>query len=718
MAANAMDPFADSDDTRPSVGQPQTISLPAAVVVPGHDFAPGAIVADRFKVISLLGRGGFGCVYKVYQLLLKKEFALKTLNPANMTDLAISRFSKEAQAAGRLDHPNLVRAVDFGLIDGVQPYLVMDYVEGPTLAQYLKQHGRIDLKAALQMFIPISMALAYAHKEGVVHRDLKPSNIILSSVGPDSTAFIPRIVDFGIAKIQFGDESQALTLTGAGDVFGTPLYMSPEQCAGTGVDHRSDIYALGCLLFESLTGAPPFRGTNPLETMMQHSAAPVPSLKEASLGLEFPPALDKVIARMLAKDSRERYQNCMYVAQDLIALEQGNYDQVRAITTTGLNTIVPRKAKQPRRAILMLGLGVVAGAAIGFFAAKAEKPAQPQVVAQPPCPTTDILSPGFLKMDPSGDEGEFFLHKRGDKLVFQPPSATNHQLGTFYWWASGHLSRAIAAPGATLPANAKLIFAADSEMLISPHLWGYFRSNDLAGVLLKPHTCWLGTLVNSTVRTMPERDNLQILCLTDKSVSPRGFESIGNIADLRWLDLDGVTINDDQLLTGSQVAKLPNLKNLRVLRMNPVNSATPALAELVKASKLRRLELRSRDDITQTEVKLIQQLSSLDTLSLRGALSVPHSQLLDGLSNMPKLERLELDYQKSDIEQDGFRRMGHLKILALQHVPGNKVGAVGAAIGQRLPAGCKLLLNTSKEDNDANGWFDPLSQEPGKDELE
>jgi len=720
-----MNLFSDDDtSTRVSADQARATSLGGSVLPHDHDFAPGELVADRYKVLSVVGRGGFGCVYKVFQVLLKKEFALKTLNPTKMSQTTIQRFSKEAQAAGRLDHPNLVRAVDFGMIDGVKPYLVMDFVEGPTLAEYLQQRGRLDLKEALHMFIPITMALAYAHKEGVVHRDLKPSNIILCPFGSGSSQFIPKIVDFGIAKIQFGDETQALTLTGAGDVFGTPLYMSPEQCAGIGVDSRSDIYALGCLLFEALTGAPPFRGGNAMETMMQHGFTPLPTLKESSLGIDFPPALENVLAKMLAKEPSDRYQTCMHVAEDLIALERGDFGKVRALTTTGVNKVSHRQSKKRLESILFLCLGIILGAAIGSFAAARLKPDSAQIPAKTAIAASQVedAPPGF-KGDPAGDESEFFFHKASDGFVFQPPPGKHHNFGQFFWWDSGRLSQVAAASGKSIPNNARLIFEADGEMLTYPYLWAYFRPTDLSGVLIKPHTCWLGELVNSTVRAMPLQDNLRLLCMSDKSVSEKALDSIGTITNLRWLDLDGVTLNDDQIVTGSSIAKLPNLKNLRVLRMDPVDSGTSVLLELGKASQLRRLGLRSKSGITAADVKLIERLASVDTLSLRGVIDVPRDKLLDALSHLPNLQRLELDYLASDREQDGFKKLSHLKTLVLQNV--HKPDEVNSAVGKRLPAHCELMTPAANskdalktdEQKFVSVFFDPLIQDPDQDKL-
>src|SRR5262249_17619040 len=157
--------------------------------------------------------------------------------------------------------------VDCGLIDEGQPYFVMDFVEGESVAKYLMKHGTMGPSDAISVCIAVCSGLAYAHELGIVHRDIKPGNIMLVP-NEEKNVWVPKIVDFGVARLNSSEMAESLTATG--DVFGTPLYMSPEQCAGQKVDLRSDIYSLGCVLFEMLTGGPPFRGDSALSIMMQH----------------------------------------------------------------------------------------------------------------------------------------------------------------------------------------------------------------------------------------------------------------------------------------------------------------------------------------------------------------------------------------------------------------------------------------------------------------
>ncbi len=290
--------------------------------LPENDvFRAGDLVAEgHYRIVRFLGRGAIGSVFCVERASSKDLFALKTLNTTITSETTWRRFQKEIDAASRLDHPNLVKAVDFGLLEDERPFMVMEFVEGITLADAISSRGRLSTDDALSIFIPLTDALAYAHRENVVHRDLKPSNIMLQSKGGE---VVPKLVDFGIAKIA---SESGKTLTQTADVFGTPLYMSPEQCVSAIVDHRSDIYSLGCVLFEVLTGAPPFSGDNSLSTMMQHRSDKPPTLSEASLGVVFPKGWEGLIAKMLVKDPAQRIQSCDEVLSKLKRIQTGDVE--------------------------------------------------------------------------------------------------------------------------------------------------------------------------------------------------------------------------------------------------------------------------------------------------------------------------------------------------------------------------------------------------------
>jgi serine/threonine protein kinase len=294
------------------------VPVPASGIAEGEAFMAGHIVGGKFKIISLVGTGGMGSVYRVEQIFLKQELALKVLDKRLVkSEVQMRRFQLEAVAAASLSHPNLVKVHDFGFLENQQPYLLMDFIRGITLAELLEKEGRLSFERARPIFVQSCEGLAFAHAKSIVHRDIKPGNImIVPGNGPETVGGV-KIVDFGIAKIASHEAGEVQALTRTGEIFGSPLYMSPEQCSGAPVDHRADIYSLGCALFEALTGTPPFVGTNALRTMMLHQTGTIPSLGEASLGIKFPPGVEALLHCMLNKEPHERYQSMLEVADVL-----------------------------------------------------------------------------------------------------------------------------------------------------------------------------------------------------------------------------------------------------------------------------------------------------------------------------------------------------------------------------------------------------------------
>lgn len=261
-------------------------------------FSPGSVIADKFQIKEKLGQGGMATVYRARQISLGRDVAIKVLHAHLNSDIdTIRRFDKEARAVGALKHHNLVGVVDNGIIDG-RPYLIMDYIDGTQLTDLLERES-LPWDKFLSLADQLCAGLAHAHHHGVVHRDLKPSNIMLTEENGIQTA---KIVDFGIAKSTKEDLSDPLTHTG--EIFGTTFYMSPEQCQGHPVDHRSDIYSLGCVFFQMLTGHMPFVGTSPISTVIKHLNDDVPSINRKDI----PPHVQKVIDRALAKSPSERFQ--------------------------------------------------------------------------------------------------------------------------------------------------------------------------------------------------------------------------------------------------------------------------------------------------------------------------------------------------------------------------------------------------------------------------
>jgi serine/threonine protein kinase len=261
------------------------------------------IIANNLRIENLLGRGGMGTVYRATHLSLDRVVAVKIINPefAANTDVT-QRFAREARLMAKLRHPRAAMIYDSGNLPDGRLFIVMEYVEGITLADVIKRDGKIPYKKAVEIAVSICDVLSEAHSLGIIHRDLKPANIMLNQQGV-------FVLDFGIAKLLNTDnaESMRLSMTGSGLLVGTPFYMSPEQCLGEPVEARSDLYSLGALLYEMLAGRPPFNDEVLSAVIIKHAMVEAPNITE--FAPDIPPALADVVNRLLAKKPADRPDN-------------------------------------------------------------------------------------------------------------------------------------------------------------------------------------------------------------------------------------------------------------------------------------------------------------------------------------------------------------------------------------------------------------------------
>jgi serine/threonine-protein kinase len=269
-------------------------------------FARGFAIG-AYRVIERLGDGGMGMVYIAEHALIGKRVAVKVLRGEyGATPQLVERFFNEARVTSSIRHPGIVEVFDFGYTETAQPYIVMELLEGRSLATRLAGGQKLPIAEALSIARGIASALAAAHARGVVHRDLKPDNVFLVP-DPDGGDGRVKLLDFGIAKLG-GDPSGARTRTGL--ILGTPQYMSPEQCRGASAcDHRSDLYSLGCVLFEMIAGRPPFVGDF-AELLAGHLNAPPPTLAA-------PPEIRALVSRLLAKDPTQRPRSAALLGAEL-----------------------------------------------------------------------------------------------------------------------------------------------------------------------------------------------------------------------------------------------------------------------------------------------------------------------------------------------------------------------------------------------------------------
>jgi len=282
----------------------------------------GQFIGQKYEVLEKVGEGGMGTIYKVMHGQLKRLFAMKVLTPGSsgFDRTRIERFDQEAKAASGLNHHNLVGIHDYGVTTEGVPYVVMEFVEGQTIDRFIANPGTFDDATALEIFIQLCDGIDYAHTKHIIHRDLKPSNIMLST---HDGKLIPRILDFGIAKVNDPDKEQGKVLTQTGELIGSPQYMSPEQCMGYRLDGRSDLYSLGCVMFEMLTGRKLFVGDSAMSVMFQHINERAPLFRTIDGAAKVRPELERVILQTLEKDPDNRYQNADDLRNDLLLIRSG-----------------------------------------------------------------------------------------------------------------------------------------------------------------------------------------------------------------------------------------------------------------------------------------------------------------------------------------------------------------------------------------------------------
>ncbi len=345
----------------------------------------GTTFADKYQILSILGTGGMSRVYKAKHSYMKRFVAVKLLHESATSDtVAKARFQLEAEAASALSHPNVITVHDYGLTPQGQAYFIMDCLEGTSLESILEEKKTLPLQEAVEIFTQALEGLDHAHRKGIIHRDIKPSNLVILDQ-EDGTQLV-KLVDFGIAKLVIPNEAEAKQqrLTQTGEIFGTPPYMSPEQCSGRKLDARSDIYSFGCLMYETLAGDPPLIGDTFVSTAVKHvSEIPKPLSEKAATAI--PSALDSVIMKCLEKDPNHRFASAAELKQALFdaayvsglkGLRVGAIPEPKKPTTSGSGNAeqVARAAERKKNAQQMkliltvaLALGIAGSLYWGLF---------------------------------------------------------------------------------------------------------------------------------------------------------------------------------------------------------------------------------------------------------------------------------------------------------------------------------------------------------------
>lgn len=644
--------------------------LDQATITTGQGFGgaleltKGSIIAERYKVIDEIGRGGMGVVYRVLQLALDREMALKTIDGHDVKDATWRRFQQEAKASSLLDHPNLISVHDSGVIDGKHPYFVMDYVQGTTLSKLVEEKGPLEVEEALPIFIQVCFGLSYAHDLGIVHRDLKPSNIMLVKP-PGGGAYTVKIVDFGIAKLHQNEGADIQGLTKTGEIFGSPLYMSPEQCLGIAVDHRSDIYALGCVFFEALAGLPPFMGNTALATMMQHQSEKAPTLKEATLGKEFPQGVENLIARLLEKDPDKRYQSLKAVARDLSLLQQGSSGQAFTMVDDSPRRPVVETAKTTYAQLIIASVAsaLITGVGVWIFkdhidAASYSKQLEKEIEAYKK-ETLELSRYSSVDMTVQsttvlGKDG-----KRRRRILFLR--------------SIGEIGPAGAKNGVKIngvyefPVDQSIhLFVKDPEATATPNFLLQFQPDDLWGLSMNAND----GVSDRTLKQLGHLTKLRYLAIPYTDISDASIDYVNELPELESLFIGQNPVTENGLLRLKRLlqfrdlglGRLPSIhrilnrlkssKKLQVLAIDECNLDAQDAKTINEMTNLIELSVADNTDFSNSDFRMLTKLKNMLRLDISH--TAINAEILPDLKNFPKLQAVQIS--SSQFSQEDLNR--------------------------------------------------------------
>lgn len=664
----AMQPYEDPDATLKTevdlVAEPKMKicpkcgmeRLPTTTICPADgtvlkDFSadpesPLSSLSQNYEFISELGRGGMAVVYKARNLKTGELVAIKKLLAATLTETAMLRFQQEAKAITSLRHPNIISVYEFGVADDGEPYMVMEYIEGSNLGELIKSKGSLTIEESMHRFIQLCDALQHAHAAGVLHRDLKPGNVMLSD--KDGSFADARLVDFGIAKLMAkeGEEAEKLTMTG--QLFGSPPYMSPEQCRGFALDARTDIYSMGCVIFESLTGRAPLRGESILETIMKQVNEIAPSMKEVCPDKEFSPALEAIVAKALAKDPADRFQTMHELM--LALMESGTQYGLKNLTVTG--TAPVKELKKNFNIPISLLLTVVCFVGLMFA-------------------------------------GKHYLNEYVEKKKESDLKASAKTRRKTYGQIphNEHTDE-------TMKQLLQTDLGIDSLNLYESTVTDASAAYIAKQKSLKALNLGQTKITDETLKAITELRQLEWLNLGGTSITDEGLANLEGLNALRYLSLEKTRISDKAL------THILKMRQLQVLDLGYIPDVTSEGVKKLVALSLQRLNIPgySLGDCLKS-ISKIQTLKQLD-LS-RSSLS---DRNIDQLKDMVYLQVLYIN--GTSVTSDGFKYLSGLKSLhklnasrlnindsAIPHIMNLPIVYLDCSVTQISDKGCATLAH-------------------------
>jgi serine/threonine protein kinase len=624
-------------------------------------FALNELIGGTYRVLEFIGEGGMGLVYRVEHIHMNKILALKVLKTEHLSENVWKRFRLEAQAISRLDHANIIKIYDMNQTPDGRPFYTMELLSGESLADYLQEHQRLPVSLALPIFRQVCSALAYAHEHGIIHRDIKPGNIMLFDGGGTTLGSRVKIVDFGIVKLLDSGEPIGQGLTRQGEIFGSPLYMSPEQCAGSKLDARADMYSVGVTLFQALAGQPPLVGRTAAETTIMHHTTVPPSMGEVA-GIEFPNELEALVARMLAKDPADRYSSLSDVARVLLTLEGNSLKLTRPDSsiasasnrfTSDLNRendeVIPLRETHGLKTILALAAAFTIIAVLVIVVLDANllsKKAKPAVARPLASSINHTQNRAVIKKEEAAElnavvvsattESEkeierLLLERREPYLRIDKNGVSRFSfprqvsIGVVGFVAGGRKLFRQAQGEFQMGNWSEMSFAANDITLARPELLKFFPENSLSSLKFLNRKTRSAALIDQIVR----QQNLYVLDLSDTAINESDFKAITGLRKLIKLNINSQNISHKVLFESQFLTRLEGVGLLGL------NNCTPVLEALLASKKLEFLTLTSAN-LTKPDFVIISKMTRLKSLELNG------TRLDDSdLEQLTKLQNLE-----------------------------------------------------------------------------
>lgn len=549
------------------------------------------LLSERYRNFERIGEGGTAVVYKAEDLTLLRTVAIKTMSIATMTPDMVLRFQHEARAASKLQHPNLITVLDFGLTEKSRPYLVMDFVEGKSLEDVLQEQDFLSIEQTISIALEVCRGMAFAHQSGVVHRDLKPSNILLLNT-PEPDARV-KVVDFGIAKLSENSvkgsiardidgctadrpastsdgspdavqkcvalerKNQGESKSRTGELMGSPFYISPEQIRGDEVDQRADIYSLGCIMFRMLSGTAPFEGETHLETYSQHLNDQPPMIVDPVLPAEMHTLLD----RCLAKNPSDRPSTMTEVAESLRLI------QMKLSAAPAEKSVDELDKKIAKR---------------GFIAVTA-------------CGVILLLATVFINWQKTEEKPARSDAKQSQNSVSHVKWSIQTDLdGSTFWQASQN---------ATDDDIDYIVSMNEKSISLRQTKITHVALQKLAASPVEVLDLSSTNLDNSAVPYIAKLKNLTSLTLDSTKIDDKGLKELAPLKNLMRLDLDQLDgITDDGIDT--IVKQWPNLEYLNIARARVTEEGLLRLPELKHLRGLELAELTLSDKVMAALMKM------------------------------------------------------------------------------------------------------------------